>query len=76
MKKTTTKLIGNTGESKWYQYCYILVEKHRLIKEAASKNVLRLTSFFLRFMIQITIYIDICGLKTRVSIVKIVTESV
>ena len=53
-----------------------IAEKHRLIKEAASKNVLRLKSSFLRFMIQITIYIDICGLKTRVSIIKIVTESV
>ena len=52
-----------------------IAEKHRLIKEAASKNVLRLKSSFLHFMIQIPIYIDICGLKTRVSIIKIVTES-
>ena len=76
MRKTAKKLIGNVGESKWYWYYYILAGKHRLIRESASKNVLKLTSSFIRFMIHITIYVDICRLKTRVSIMKIVTESV
>ena len=63
------------GKSKWYRYYYILTEKDHLIQEAASKNALKLKSSFIRFMIRISIYIDICGLKTEVFIIKIVTES-